>query len=349
VVLEKSMILSKLSEMKKKAKYVKSFLSGRLVHTNLQLLYDCNFKCRICDFHTPKYKDHPRLSVEQVRILGQKLALIGPQIISIGGGEPLLHPDLVEIVDILSADHFPVMICNGWFITRENARALFKAGIHEVSISVDYADPSLHDEQRGVKGAFDRAIEALRILDEARQFPWQRVHMITVVMEDNLDEIEKLLKMCVDMRLTYLVTLYSNSRGRLPAINQQKNVTDKLLSLKERYPNFVQLRGYLSRFSPAVDEGGVGPCYAGKHLCNIDSQGNVTLCIDRLDEPVGNLLEEEASTIQKRLADAWRDNDCRSCWTSCRGAIETLRYGGNKFGNMLDYYQMTKPVPLLTR
>jgi len=108
----------------------------------------------------------------------------------------------------------------------------------------------------------------------------------------------------------------------------------------------VQLRGYLARFGEAVREEGVGPCYAGKNLCNVDSQGNVTLCIDRLDEPVGNLLTDEMSTIEERLLTAHRRNECRSCWTSCRGAIETLMYGGDLLPNLLDYHRMTREVAL---
>jgi MoaA/NifB/PqqE/SkfB family radical SAM enzyme len=121
-------------------RYGLSFLRRRLIHTNLQLHYRCNFRCQICDFRKPEYQARPALTVEQVKTIGRKLAEVGPQIVSIGGGEPLLHDDLVGVVEALARDHFPVMICNGWLIDRENAKALFRAGMHEISISVDYAD-----------------------------------------------------------------------------------------------------------------------------------------------------------------------------------------------------------------
>jgi MoaA/NifB/PqqE/SkfB family radical SAM enzyme len=119
----------------------------------------------------------------------------------------------------------------------------------------------------------------------------------------------------------------------------------ELLRLKRAYPGFVQLRGYLSRFDEAV-HGGVGPCHAGRNLCNVDSQGDVTLCIDRLDEPVGNLLVDDMATIERRLLDRHRDNTCTSCWTSCRGCVETLMYGGERLGNVADYFEMTRPLSL---
>jgi MoaA/NifB/PqqE/SkfB family radical SAM enzyme len=267
-------------------------------------------------------------------------------VVSVGGGEPLLHEDLIGIVRALAQHHFPVMICNGWYVTPEKARALFEAGIGEVSISVDYADPTRHDEQRGMPGAFDKAMEALRILQENRVHPWQRVHMISVVMEDNLDELEPLIQRCRAMGITYLVTLYSTRRGHGAPQSPPIDVSARMLDLHRRYPEFVQIRGYLARFTEAFQQDGIGPCYAGKHLCNIDCQGQVSLCIDRLDEPVGNLLTDAPQDIERRLREKYQTNDCRSCWTSCRGTIESLRYGKGKIGSLRDYSRMIRPLPL---
>jgi MoaA/NifB/PqqE/SkfB family radical SAM enzyme len=338
-----------VTEGLKKARYALSFLRRRLVHTNLQLLYQCNFRCQICDFWRPEFQEAPRLSLADVRVVAAKLARVGPQIVSIGGGEPLLHDDLVPIVAALARDHFPVMICNGWLVTPERARALFAAGIYEVSISVDYADPAKHDAQRGVAGAHRRALEALRTLAANRVHPWQRVHMISVVMDDNVDEVEPLIRLCRGMGITYLVTLYSDGRGRGTRRASDPALAGRLLRLRDRYPEFVQLRGYLRKFADAVRDDGVGPCYAGKTLLNIDSQGDVTLCIDRLDDPVGNILTDDMAVLERRLRERHERNDCRACWTSCRGAIETLMYGGDFVPNLADYWRMTRDVALTPR
>lgn len=328
------------------ARYAWSFLRRKLVHTNLQILYQCNFRCQICDFWKPTFKDRPRLSTDQVRIISDKLSRIGPQIVSIGGGEPLMHPEIVPIIGALAAHHFPVMICNGWFVTPALARQLFEAGLYEASISVDYAHPAKHDAQRGVQGAFDRAMRALRTLHENRAHAWQRVHMISVVMDDNVGDIEALIRASRDMGITYLVTLYSDSRGRAERRASSAELGRELMRLKNQYPEFVQLRGYVARFGEAVASGGIGPCRAGKNLCNVDCQGNVTLCIDRLDDPVGNLLRDAPEDVERALLDRYAGNRCRSCWTSCRGAIETLMYGKGRLGSLVDYARMTRPVGL---
>ena len=76
-----------LAESAKKLRYVRSFLSRRLLHANVQILYRCNFRCAICDFWGPEYRDRPVLSVRDARVVAGKLARVGPMIVSIGGGE----------------------------------------------------------------------------------------------------------------------------------------------------------------------------------------------------------------------------------------------------------------------
>lgn len=329
----------------KRIKYLNNFMRRRLVHLNLQILYQCNFRCKICDFWHKEYSRTPKLSLDDMRVIVDKLRPVGPLIVSIGGGEPLIHRDLNAIIRLLAQDHFPVMICNGWYMTPGKARALFEAGLHECSISVDYADAKKHDEQRGMPGAFDRAINALEMLQQNRTRRTQRVHMISVVMEDNLDEIEPLIRLAKEIGVTYLVTLYSDSRGEKPVISPSEDVSRHLLDLRKRHHNFVAIRGYISQFTQALDQG-VSPCFAGKNLFNIDCGGSVSRCIDQLDRVAGNILKDDFSMIRHALLEQFESADCSDCWTSCRGNFETLMYGRRRWRNLLDGYRVSKGVPL---
>ncbi|OQW93742.1 MAG: hypothetical protein BWK79_09575 [Beggiatoa sp. IS2] len=334
----------------KKARYLTAFAKRRMIHLNLQILYSCNFKCEICDFWQEPYTTMRRLSAMDVQTIAEKLKPLNPLLISLGGGEPFMHKELVDIVRILSKDNFLAMISNGWYVTPEMAKAIFQhAGMYEVSISVDYATAEKHDKQRGKEGAFDHAVNALKVLHENRSYPHQRVHMISVVMDDNLDEIEGLIQLAKKIGITYFVTLYSEGRGEKPSRLFRQEVSNELLRLKRKYPtDFVSLPGYLERFAEiTTEEQGITPCYAGKNLFNIDCQGNVTLCIDRLDDPVGNILTDDWSTLQEKLLAQHQQNDCGACWTSCRGNIEPLLYGKHRLRNFLDSYQMTKSIPLV--
>jgi len=155
-----------------------------------------------------------------------------------------------------------------------------------------------------------------------------------------------LIRICRDLGITFLVTLYSDNRGRKPRCAVTRDVSAHLLRLKAAYPEFVALRGYLGRFSEALTNGGVAPCRAGRNLINIGTDGRVGFCIDDLDTTAGNILTDEVGEILARLRRLRRTHVCKGCWTSCRGSIETLLYGRRKWASFLDYHQMTRDVPL---
>ncbi|MCB9497130.1 MAG: radical SAM protein [Fibrobacteria bacterium] len=334
-------------DLLKRLRYAGRFLRKDLVHLNLQILYKCNFTCKICDFWQPRWQGQGMLSLDQTRAIVEKLKPEGPFLISIGGGEPLLHPEILPIARELSRDNLVVMICNGWFMTRETARAIWEAGLYEVSISVDYLDPERHDTHRGRPGAHARALQALKYLHEERVHPHQRTHMISVVMDDNLDDIEPLAQLAAREGYTYLVTFHSTSRGRKEKRAAPAEVGRRLREIQKRNPSFVTLRGYVERFGEADENGEIGPCRAGINLLNVDCNGNVSTCIDRLDDSCGNILEDSFDDIRLQLARRQKESSCGSCWTSCRGPIESLMYGKDRLGNLLDLHRMTKDVPLV--
>lgn len=336
-----------MRELAKRLRYGWSFFRKDLVHLNLQVLYQCNFRCTICDFWKAPYAGMRMMPARDVKVISDKIRRIGPLVVSIGGGEPLLHPEIRDIVRVLAEHHFPVMICNGSLLTADLARQLWSAGLYEISISLDYADPAKHDQQRGFPGAFERACAGLELLARTRLHPYQRVHMISVIMDDNLDEIEPLIRLAGNMGITYLVTLYSHGRGTKTAREPKQDVSGHLLRLRRKYPNFVALRGYLARFTESIHKrGGVMPCYAGKNLFNIDCQGDVTRCIDRLGHRAGNILTDDVAMVRKELRSQFRANDCGDCWTSCRGNFESVLYGPGRIRNLIDSYHVTKAVPL---
>jgi MoaA/NifB/PqqE/SkfB family radical SAM enzyme len=332
---------------KKRGRYFFSLLNRQMVHLNFQILYDCNFRCKICDFWKPPYKEITKISLAQVKLITQKIRTMGPMIISIGGGEPFMHPELLEITRCLALDHFPVMICNGWFVNAENTRALFGAGLQEVSVSLDYISAAKHDQQRGVAGAHERAINSLKTLQQNRTSSHQRVILIMVVMDDNLEDIEPLILLAGKLGVMFSVTLYSSARGLKQCRQPLPEVADYLLKLRKKYSHFVSLPGYLKGFSSVARQQPLASaCYAGKNLFDIDCQGDVSLCIDTLTEPVGNIFSDDIAVLKQKLLQKHQQNTCSACWTSCRGSIETLMYGKERLRNLWHSYQFVKKIPL---
>jgi MoaA/NifB/PqqE/SkfB family radical SAM enzyme len=263
--------------------------------------------------------------VDEIRRIGKKLNHLGTMVISLGGGEPLIREDLYQVIAALNeTNHFPILITNGWFVNETVAKEILRAGLQEISVSVDYADPAKHDAQRGRVGSWNRAIKALELLNRYRPDRRHRVHMITVLMDDNLEEVEPLLQLCRDLEVTYFINLYSSGRGTKPSRAPDGKVSDKLLELKTKYPEFISLSSYVGQFDQAIAEGGIGKCQAGTLTFNIGSRGEVSRCIDTIDEPVGNILTDEITDLRDRLQKAQNKGSCAHCWPSCRGSVESL-------------------------
>lgn len=334
--------LSKANYARKSLRLGRSFMAGNYIHCNLQVTYRCNFRCEICDFWKPEYQGRDELSLGDVRVVADQLARLGTFLVSLAGGEPLIRDDLDRIIGILAEDHFPILITNGWFVDEEMSKALFRWGLQEISVSIDYATPARHDAMRGRPGAFARGIKALELLRKNRPSAMNRVHMITVLMDDNIGEIEDLIHIARELGITYLVTLYSFNRGKKAERLPHREVSDYLMGLKAKHPNFISLSGYVKRFDEAIARGGIGDCLAGKRYLNIDNRGDVARCTETTDEPVGNVLREDIFDLRGKLAAQNETTDCAQCWTSCRGFAESMTKG-NRLRNTLEFFNTIRP------
>jgi MoaA/NifB/PqqE/SkfB family radical SAM enzyme len=312
------------SSTRKKQRLFRAWSSGHPVWCAWQVTYRCNFRCRFCPYwHDPLGElDEP--TVAQYAAGARKLASYGTLLISLAGGEPLLRTDLPDIVAAIGEYHFPFVTTNGWFVTPQVARDLMQAGAWGVSVSIDFADPQRHDAARGADGAWRHAWRAVELLSQARVHKWQRVNVMCVLLDDNIDDVERILEMAAERNAYFMIQPYGRLKtGSRAFVHNNGPVGRRLLTLRRRWGNFLSNPYYLSRFDDFL-AGGVGGCMAGRAFFNIDSAGDIAICVDRKDRPVANLYADSASEIHRRLREASQHNTCRGCWYNCRGEIESL-------------------------
>ena len=99
----------------------------------------CNLACSYCN----EYDDHssPVLTAEMFRRI-DRLAALGTGIVTLSGGEPLLHPDLDAIVRrIRERGAIATIITNGYLLTRDRIARLNRAGLDHLQISIDNVNP----------------------------------------------------------------------------------------------------------------------------------------------------------------------------------------------------------------
>ncbi len=267
----------------------------------------------------------PEQNIKQFEAGAKKLAKWGSLLISLAGGEPLLRDDIVEIVRVIGQWHFPFITTNGYLVDEKLARNLFSAGLWGVSVSIDYADAERHDRARGMKGAYEQAVQALKLFRRARQYDWQRVNLMCVLLDDNLEHVESLIQLAVQNDAYFMIQPYSSEKTGSTKFypNRKNGVSSHLLKLRRRYPNFLSNPLFLSKFDQYLN-GGVPDCAAGRAFFNIDSTGDISICVEQRDWPVANLYTDNMSGIGRKLRDGGQNNKCRSCWYNCRGEVESL-------------------------
>ncbi len=308
----------------KKWRLFRAWTSGHPLWCAWQVTYRCNFRCSFCNYWRDPLGRAPEPTVEEYAIGARKLASYGTLLISLAGGEPFIRDDVPQIVREIGRYHFPFVTTNGWLVTPEIARDVMRAGAWGVSISIDYASAARHDEKRGKPGAWRRAWRAVELFTAARVHKWQRVNVIAVLMEDNIDDVEILAEMAAEHNAYFMVQPYGQMKTGSPDYAHNNGaVSPRLVALRKKQHNFLSNPYYLSRFDQFL-HGGVPNCRAGLAFFNIDSTGDVAICVERKNRPVANLYRDSAAVIHKRLKAAAKGNTCRGCWYNCRGEVESL-------------------------
>src|SRR5512143_1047967 len=161
---------------------------------------NCNLRCRHC-WIVPRFTDGKPdagrvVDVDALLVAVREAKTLGLSSAKLTGGEPLLHPRFMEVVERLSAEGLNLyMETNGTLLTAEAARHLKgNTKLSFVSISLDGADAATHDAFRGVKGAFDGALNGLSYLNDAG---FRNTQIIMSVYRGNLSQVEALVQLAV--------------------------------------------------------------------------------------------------------------------------------------------------------
>lgn len=154
----------------------------------------CNLRCSHCYTDSAARKYPGELTGEQCRAVLDDLADFKVPAVLFSGGEPLVREDLFELAaHARSRGLHVVLSTNGTLIDREIARRFVDHQFAYVGISLDSAAAAIHDEFRGVAGAFDRAMRGFRFCGDAGQKVGLRLTLTRHTVRD-LDRIFDLIE-----------------------------------------------------------------------------------------------------------------------------------------------------------
>lgn len=289
--------------------------------------YACNMNCAHCS-NSAFEKRERCFTIEDVRKLAKQADEMGLFQFELSGGEPLVFPNLDEIIEAIDPTKFHINVTtNGYFLDLEKAKHLRDIGVDKVKISVDCTEAELHTTKNGINDAHSHAIRALFAAKEAGLEPVIQ----TVASRQNTQskEMLDLARFARDNGFTVDVVLakpVGSWAGNLDVLVNKEDI-DYLWELNKEYP--MRREVY-----PAygIHKG----CGTVKSFMCITKYGDVLPCTF-IPISIGNIFEEPLQTIVDRgLSIKW----FRNCTDVCPS-------GQNRY--FIDNYIAKcwgKPLPL---
>ncbi len=155
----------------------------------------CDLRCRHC-YIDPRYqagsKIYPSLDTKLFQHIITQAKHLGLTGVKLTGGEPMLHPHIHKILDIVRSEDLRLVIeTNGMRCTPEIADKIAGCKNPFVSVSLDGSTPDVHEWIRGVTGSFETTLSGIRNLVNAGLKP----QIIMTVMRRNKSQVESLIQL----------------------------------------------------------------------------------------------------------------------------------------------------------
>lgn len=264
----------------------------------------CNIDCGYCneydDFSKPVPLD---IMLDRVRHLGR----LGTTLITISGGEPLLHPDLDEIIrEIKKTGAIAGMITNGYLINEARINQLNAAGLDHLQISIDNVNPD------------EVSKKSLKVLDKRIQWlaEFAMFHVnINSVVGGGIKYPEDAYVIALrahELGLSSTVGIIHDGSGQLRALGEvERDVFHRIRNLaKTSYAR-------LNQFQDAIADGRPNDwkCRAGARYVYVCEEGLVHYCSQQRGYP-GIPIAEYTRADLRREYDT-KKGCAPNCTVSC--------------------------------
>ena len=250
----------------------------------------CNLSCAYCN----EYDDHSKpVPLETMYQRLDQLAALGTTIITISGGEPLLHPDLdLIIAHIRRRRMIAGMITNGYLLTAERVKRLNRAGLEHLQISIDNVMP---DEVS--KKSLKVLDKKLQVLAEHAGF---HVNINSVVGGGIRNPKDALVvgKRAVALGFTSTVGIIHDGTGQLqPLAPAEREVYSEMRRMEKS--SYAQINYFQDNIAHGKENH--WRCRAGSRYLYICENGLVHYCSQQRGYPAKPLAEYTVADIRREF------------------------------------------------
>lgn len=291
----------------------------------------------------------PQLTLELVRDIAVEAKDFGVTLAVFSGGEPLLHPDIIDMCSVFRQFNIPVTVLTNGLLLEKWAERLISVS-NEIIISLD-GPREVHDDIRGIPGAFDRihsGVNAIRANSDQIKISGR-----CTVQKRNLSELRRtvaaahtlglekisFLAVSADQQQFKQQSQTGQQEDLLPSIQDLAALKTELTFLAEEYAADYET-GFIAespekhhrrlyQYFKALHHQGELPsvyCNAAWFSAVIESSGDVRACF--FTEIIGNVITDGGlkrvltSEAALNLRNSIRKNQIKQC-SHC---VSTLNY-----------------------
>ena len=264
----------------------------------------CNLSCTYCNEFDDFSKPVP---VEQMLLRVDQLGNLGTSVITISGGEPLLHPQLDDIIQHMRKRRIVSgMITNGYLLTADRIQKLNRAGLEWLQISIDNVNPD------------EVSKKSLKVLDKKLQLLAEHADFhvnINSVVGGGVSHPQDALtvgRRALELGFSSTIGIIHDGSGQVqPLTDEEQRIYDEMKNLEKR--SFTRVNAFQDNI--ALGRPNEWRCRAGARYLYICEDGLVHYCSQQRGYPGIPLEKYTVADIRREFQ---TEKSCAPhCTVSC--------------------------------
>ena len=295
-----------------------NWVADRPIVVSFEVTDSCTCYCKHCDHGGPR-DEAANLKPEDYRRYMKEL---NPCVVQVSGGEPLLRPDVVDIVrNIQDGSGLPyTILVSSWsLMTEQLYLKLRQAGVDQFSVSLDFPDER-HDDFRCYPGLY-RHLEDL--IPRLAKLGHDDIVLNSCITSENLDEIGPIADKAREWGVNLCYSAYSARRtgcrdyfpGSAEQLQSLNAHLDRVEARRDETNWIVNSRTTLDATRKYFQNAGMPGCKAGQRFLVVTADGALQPCSMQFKK---YRLEDRERMVREFTS----TNECDECYVSIRSYLD---------------------------
>jgi len=234
---------------------MKNFYRGRLEQIFLYITYSCNFGCKHCLIGD---RNNNYYTLDEIKNVLSKIKMIGGEKVTLLGGEPTQHPQLMEIISLAKSMNFRIVLDTNGSFSFDFFKNKNFLKLDRICFSIDGYNEEIHDKIRE-KGSFQKILKHIK-LAKKNNIEIKFTHTIT---KDNFLSILKLINLALKLEIDELNIHVASYNGRAKTVKDPKIITPK-----EWYNTYSKIKQFIKGKNIKKTKLRIPPRYCTKEELN---------------------------------------------------------------------------------